>query len=184
MLNFLKNKLRGYSFFYLLRLEIESLLLVSSSILPTKLGMLIRWFLLKLLVKKSTGWQWISTNVIFEHASKISIGNNVGINSNTYINGVGGVDIGDYVLIGTNVTIVSGTHEIVNRKMHIFEAQVVPKNIIIEDGVWIGSGSVILAGVKLSKGSIVGANSLVNKNLEEYSINYGTPAKTMGYRPK
>ena len=184
MINFLKNKLRGYSFFYLLRLEIESLLLVSSSILPTKFGMLIRWFFLKLLLKKSIGWQWIATNVIFEHTKRISIGQNVGINSYTYINGVGEIEIGDNVLMGTFITITSGNHPTKNRDIPIFFRQVIPNKIIIEDDVWIGSNVCILPGVKIRKGAVVGANSVVKANteLEEYTIYAGSPVKKVGIR--
>ena len=54
--------------------------------------------------------------------------------------------------------------------------------ISIESGVWIGSGAVILPGITLGEGSVVGANSVVTKNTEPYSINVGIPAKLIRYR--
>jgi virginiamycin A acetyltransferase len=53
---------------------------------------------------------------------------------------------------------------------------------IIGNDVWIGANSIILAGVKVGDGAIVGANSLVTKNVEPYSIVFGTPAKFHRYR--
>jgi len=53
---------------------------------------------------------------------------------------------------------------------------------IIGNDVWIGGNSIILAGVKVGDGAIVGANSLVTKDVEPYSIVFGTPAKFHRYR--
>ena len=56
------------------------------------------------------------------------------------------------------------------------------KPIIIEHDVWIGAHSIILPGVKLGKGCVIGANSVVTRDTEEYSINVGSPAKLISYR--
>ena len=50
------------------------------------------------------------------------------------------------------------------------------KKVIIEDDCWTGINSVITQGVTIKKGSIIGANSVVNKSTEEYSINVGAPS--------
>lgn len=54
--------------------------------------------------------------------------------------------------------------------------------IIIEDGVWIGSNSVILSGVKIGRGAIIGAGSVVLKDIPAYAIAAGNPAKVIKYR--
>ncbi|WP_449401090.1 CatB-related O-acetyltransferase [Chryseobacterium wanjuense] len=54
--------------------------------------------------------------------------------------------------------------------------------IIIEDDVWIGSNSVILSGVKIGRGSIIGAGSVITKDVEPYSIVGGNPAKILRKR--
>ena len=54
--------------------------------------------------------------------------------------------------------------------------------VIIEDDVWIGYGSIILSGVKIGQGSIIAAGSLVNKDVESYSIYGGMPAKKIRNR--
>ena len=182
--NFLKNKLKGYNILYLIRLEFESLLFYTLGFIPTKIGMILRWMLGKFFFKNSNGFQWISTNVIFEHTKKISLGNNVGIGPNAYICGVGEIDIGDNVITGPCVTITSGEHPTKGRDVPIFFRQVIPSKVIIEEDVWIGSNVSILHGVTIKKGSVVAANSLVlaNMELEEYSIYAGIPAKKIGTR--
>lgn len=54
--------------------------------------------------------------------------------------------------------------------------------IIIEDDVWIGYGSIIVSGIKIGKGAIVAAGSVVTKDVMPYSIVAGNPAKTIGKR--
>lgn len=54
--------------------------------------------------------------------------------------------------------------------------------IVINDDVWIGAGSIILAGVTIGKGAIIAAGAVVNKDVPEYSIVGGVPAKVLKYR--
>lgn len=179
---FLIKKINGYSFFYLIRWQIEDLLITLSSYIPTMLGLLIRYLLLKMLLLKSTGFHWISSGVQIVHPGRIRMGSNVGINSGTSINGVGFVDIGDFVLMGNNVTISSGVHPISGNFPEIYTRPTVPKKITIERDVWIGAGVVILPGVTLKMGSVIGANSVVNRDTSPYSINVGAPIREIGFR--
>ena len=55
-------------------------------------------------------------------------------------------------------------------------------DIIIGDDVWIGAGTVITAGVKIGKGSVIGSNSTVTKDIPEFSIAVGSPAKVIKIR--
>lgn len=56
--------------------------------------------------------------------------------------------------------------------------------IIVEDDVWIGFGTIVLSGVKVGKGSIIAAGSVVTRDVESYSIYAGVPAKKIGKRFK
>jgi acetyltransferase-like isoleucine patch superfamily enzyme len=105
-----------------------------------------------------------------------------GCNSGTYINAIGGILMGDFVLIGTNVTISSGFHPVEGKIPEIFLRPVIPKPIIIEDDVWIGANVVIMPGVILKKGTVVGAGSVVTKDTEEYSVVIGSPARKIRNR--
>ncbi len=114
----------------------------------------------------------------------IVIGKYVYINSGTVLYSGNGIEIGDNVLIGTNCSIIPVNHEFNDKNKLIKEQgfQASKGGIKIEDDVWIGSNVVILDGAIIRKGSVIGANSLVNSEIEPYSINYGTPCKRVGYR--
>lgn len=106
--------------------------------------------------------------------SKIEIGNNTLINRNSTI--LVKVKIGSDCLIGPNVVVASSNHIHNSRDIPMNIQGNSLKGIIIEDDVWIGANSTITDGVCLHKGCIVGAGSVVTKDVEEYSIVAGTPA--------
>ena len=53
---------------------------------------------------------------------------------------------------------------------------------MIEDDVWIGAGTKILSGVHIGRGAVIGAQSVVNKDIPDYAIAVGIPARVIGYR--
>jgi len=112
----------------------------------------------------------------------IKIGKNTEINNFTIINSGGKIVIGNNVLIGPRVNIISYNHNYMNANILIKKQKCNTKEIIIEDDVWIGANTTILYGVKIGKGAVVGANSLVTKDIEPYTINVGSPTKTIGKR--
>lgn len=109
--------------------------------------------------------------------SGIELGNNIIINHNTTIAGHGGLIIGDYVQIGPNCNILTASHGYSEWKIPIRNQPIIRKKVIIEDDVWIGANVVVLPGVKIGRGSIVGANAVVTKNVEPFTIVGGVPAK-------
>ena len=101
------------------------------------------------------------------------------------------LQIGNFCSIAKNVTfILGGNHmysTISTYPRHLIDEfdgldSFSKGPIVIEDDVWIGFGSIILSGVKLSKGTVVGAGSVVTKSTEPYSIVVGNPAKLMKKR--
>lgn len=111
----------------------------------------------------------------------LSLGNNIQINPNTCI--YGDVIIGNNVMIAPNCMIASGNHGIKDNNEPMLVQKCTSKGaIIIEDDVWIGANSVILDGVKIGKGAIVGAGSIVTKNVPSMAIVVGNPAKVIRYR--
>jgi len=111
----------------------------------------------------------------------ISIGENTKILSYTTINGGSDVLIGKNCLIGKNTSINSNSH-LISKKMEIVNQGYNIAPVVIEDDCWTGINSVITMGVIIKKGSIVGANSLVNKSTDEYSINVGLPSTKKKFR--
>ncbi len=120
----------------------------------------------------------------FLNASKgnINIGSGSEINNYTIINGTGGVQIGTDVLIGPSVQIISYSHHFKDKNKTIKSQGIEKKIVIIEDDVWIGASAIIMPGVKVAKGSVIGANSVVTKDTEPYSISVGSPARAINSR--
>jgi maltose O-acetyltransferase len=181
-IEFIRNKLKGIPLASILRQELEGWLFALTSPFPGLIGFILRRLVGKILFKSSHGMQWIQPKVIFVNSQNITIGANVAINSNCYINGIGGIDIQDFVLIGANVTISSGKHPINGRFPEVIERQVIPLKITLCKGVWVGSGAVIMPGIILGEGSIIGANAIVTKDTSPNSINVGIPARCVGFR--
>jgi virginiamycin A acetyltransferase len=109
------------------------------------------------------------------------------ISSNMY-----GVEIRSFSSIAPNVIIQEDNHRMDkvstyymnnNVFMNGIEKDISSKGkIIIEEDVWIGSNSVVLSGVKIGRGSIIGAGSVVTKDIPRYSIAVGNPARVIKLR--
>lgn len=92
------------------------------------------------------------------------------------------------VVVGPEVLFVTGNHRFDIVGKFIFELteeykrDIDDQDIVVEEDVWIGARCIILKGVTIGKGSVVGAGSIVTKNVEPYSIVAGNPAKIIGHR--
>ena len=114
-------------------------------------------------------------------SAKVELGDNSGIGINADLDGK--VVIGDDVMMGPDVTILTRNHE--------FSRTDIPMNrqgvsevraVTISDDVWIGANVIILPGVCVGKGAIIGAGAVVTKNVPEYAVVAGNPAKIVKYR--
>jgi len=127
----------------------------------------------------------IHSTVIFRQGYNIEIGENCLINHNTILQAGkvdGKIKIGNYVHTGTNVMMIAFNHAFDTRDIPTIKQDYYDADIIIEDDVWIGGGSVILAGVTVGKGAIIAAGAVVNKDVPPYAIVGGVPAKFLKYR--
>lgn len=109
----------------------------------------------------------------------VSIGHHVYINKNcTIITTASRVDIGNYVMIGPNVTLIGQDHDITKwEKPMFFSNKYSRGKIKIEDDVWIGANVIILQDVTIGRGSVIGAGAVVTKDIPPYSIAVGIPAR-------
>ncbi|MBB2954353.1 acetyltransferase [Sphingobacterium sp. JUb56] len=115
----------------------------------------------------------------------LHIGNDVQINDHVHIAAGECVDIGNDVLIASRVFISDlnhGTYSGPNQDSPLStpnSRERPTKPVIISDNVWIGEGVCILSGVTIGKGSIIGALSVVTKNIPDYCIAVGSPARVI-----
>ena len=115
----------------------------------------------------------------------IKIGKNVQINDYVHIGAAESLIIEDNVLIASRVFITDHNHGSYNNILQDtpysipIERRIVSFPTKIEENVWIGESATILPGVTIGKGSIIGANSVVTKNIPPNSIAVGIPAKVI-----
>lgn len=114
-------------------------------------------------------------------AGGIVIGNNSGLGINCKVRGP--LTIGDDVMMGPDVMIFVSNHQTSRTDIPMRgQGSTSRKRVIIEDDVWIGARVIILPGVKIGKGSIIGAGAVVTKDVPQYSVVAGNPAKIIKSR--
>lgn len=150
------------------------------SLIPSTVGLRPRYEFYRRTLRGCGKEVMIYFGVVFTYR-EINLGSYITINRNTSIQHC---DIGDNVMIGEGVQLLSGPY------VHNFSRTDIPMNrqggrlkrIKIGNDVFIGSNSVIM--VDIGDGAVVGAGSVVTKKVEPYSIVAGNPAKPIGWRKK
>lgn len=106
----------------------------------------------------------------------VHFGSNIYANFNLTLVDDGHIYIGDWVQFGPNVTVVTAGHPVLPelRKESFLQFN---KDVHIEEGVWIGAGAVILPGVTIGKWSVIGAGSVVTKDIPAGVVAYGNPCR-------
>lgn len=107
----------------------------------------------------------------------LTLGDNVVIAYGVYIDAAGSVRIGDRVHISPNVQILSANHTVMKSVFRRDSLEVVYCENIIERGVWIGAGAIVLAGVKIGEGCVIGAGAVVASDCQPNGLYVGVPAK-------
>jgi len=105
----------------------------------------------------------------------VKIGNDVTIGISNVI--IGPVLIGNHVIFAQNIVVSGLNHGYEDVTVPIHQQRCTTKEIVIGDESWIGANAVIVAGVKIGKHAIVAAGSVVTKDVPDFSIVAGNPAK-------
>nr|WP_144507452.1 sugar O-acetyltransferase [Bacillus mycoides] len=141
--------------------------------------------ILKRLFHKLGKNAYIEPPFICDYGSQIEWGENSYANFNCLILDSASVKIGKNVMLGPNVNIYTATHSIYPSLRNDIEKEglesliTYAEPVVIEDGVWIGGGSIITPGVTIGSNSVIGAGSVVTKNIPANVVAVGNPCKVI-----
>lgn len=121
----------------------------------------------------------IHSRVTLFNPWRIVAGNGSNVQMMSFLDGRGGITIGSNTDITIGVKIFSEDH---NPQSSGYETR--PRPVMIGNDVFIGSFAIILPGISVGDGAVIGAGSVVTKNVEEYSIVAGNPARRIGMRTR
>ena len=113
---------------------------------------------------------------------ELIIEDNVYVGPYSYLHATGKITIAKNCLFGPRITLIAGNHHYKNKEIPIRFQGSIPKNILIDQDVWLSANVTVLGGVTIGKGAVIGAGSVVTKDIPPYSIAVGIPAKVIGTR--
>jgi len=142
-----------------------------------KIGLLIRYVLLKNLTQTCGDNVSIQPGVYLFNLKKMRLGNNVSIHPMCYLDAAGGLEIGDNVSIAHASSVMTTNHSWDDVSIPIKYNPETFAKVKIADDVWIGSGVRILAGVTIAPRCVIAAGAVLNKSTESHSVYGGVPAK-------
>lgn len=166
---------------------------------------IITFFKVKTNHLKSGGANYIGLDVKFVNRGIITLGNSVIIrpstrvyagNSQSFVSFGDGTEIGEHSTISSNNRIVfgndvlTGPHVFIADHNHAYENPYVPVSkqgvrcnstdeVVIGDGSWLGTNVVVVGNIHIGKHCVIGANSVVTKDIPDYSVAAGIPAKVI-----
>lgn len=113
--------------------------------------------------------------------SEISLGDRSGIGVDCFLQGP--LKIGRDVMMGPEVLIFTTNHNIADTTRPMIEQGFSqPLEVTIGDDVWIGQRAIILPGVHIGRGAVIGAAAVVSKDVPEFAVVVGSPARVVRYR--
>jgi maltose O-acetyltransferase len=123
----------------------------------------------------------VQKGAYFGNGSEIEIGNDSDIGVNCLA--CGPIKIGNDVMIAPDVIILTANHNFDRLDIPMrCQGGTLPRMVTIGDDVWIGTRALILPGIKIGKGAIIAAGAIVTKDVPEYAIVGGNPARVIKYR--
>jgi acetyltransferase-like isoleucine patch superfamily enzyme len=133
-------------------------------------------------VSIARGTALVCSGVVARPGEGIIVGDRTGIGDHCFFWGQGGIDIGSDVLFGPGVRIFSENHRFDRGDVVIRGQGEARGRVQIEDDCWIGGGATVLAGVRIGRGSVVGAGSVVVRDVPPQSVVAGVPARVLRNR--
>lgn len=120
--------------------------------------------------------------IVWLNGNEIEMGDGVGFNFGCYVNGYGGLTIGDRTAFGPYVMIHTANHVMDDPDVPVLAQGSVKEPIHIGRACWIGMGACILPGVTIGDFAVIGAGSVVTKDVPAYAIAAGNPCRVIRMR--
>ena len=120
--------------------------------------------------------------IVWLNSDGVVLGENVGFNYGCYVNGYGGLSIGDRSLVGPYTTIHTANHMFDDLDVPLLEQGSIKEPVAIGKDCWIAMSVCILPGVTIGDRSIIGAGSVVTKDIPPDSIAVGNPCRVIRSR--
>lgn len=122
---------------------------------------------------------WLIVMKVLDQTPQLTIGDNCAIGDYCHISVVGNMNIEDDVLMANRVYISDNLHDYTNPHIPIHKQEILhKKDIVIGNGCWIGE-NVCIIGASIGRNSVIGANSVVTKDIGDYCIAVGSPARVI-----
>lgn len=121
-------------------------------------------------------------DITWLNGANIELGDRVKFNSGCWVNGFGGLVLEDDANVGPRTLIHTANHITSSRDLPMAHQGWDSKPVRIGRDAWIGMGCIILPGVSIGEGAIVGAGSLVTKDVPPFGVAVGSPARVIKYR--
>ena len=141
------------------------------------------------LINRRSGFKYLDSTVRVPFSAhiagreKIAVHEGVQLGRNIWLDGLGGINIGNGVVFGPNVTILSRDHYYDGPELKAIPFEkVILKPVSIGSACWIGQGAIILPGVCLGEGCVVGAGAVVTTSFPAGSVVLGNPGKQIKSR--
>lgn len=133
----------------------------------------------KFITRKLVLGNWKTPSGVLAMGDDVKIGKSVSFGGNVLLYSTAPITIGDHTMISYNVIIHTSTH---NYNKHPMWLERIDRPVEIGKHVWIGVSAIMLPGVKIGDYAVVGAGSIVNKNVPERAIVAGNPARIIKFR--
>lgn len=118
----------------------------------------------------------ILTPFICDFGNRVKFGKNVFINHSAILSASGGIDFGDGVMLAPGVRIATINHDF-NHRHSIYTYG----RVVIKKNAWIGMGAIICPGVTIGEYAVVGAGAVVTRDIPDYAVVVGSPAKIIKF---
>jgi len=138
-------------------------------------GNRVRGLYLSFFVKGTKKRLQVCKRVHVLYPQKIIVGDDIYIGFGTWLNAMGGLELGNEIMTGPHVKISTGDHIMLNGSFRFGEHQISP--VIVKNGSWLAANVVVTKGCVIGVRTVVAAGSVVTKNLESESLYGGVPAK-------